>query len=120
MKTYIQNTILQQTNSMPFVLPISKAKTPIFPFYAPKQTQGMSQISNTDYSSWNARQQKGFQGPQLGSCQLPFGTSEMILFFCRFFLASIFLLSGAFLLMIVLELPVHLLGSQKHCSALVT
>lgn len=45
MKTYIQNTILQQTNNMPFVLQISKVKTPIFPFYIPKHTQDMNQIS---------------------------------------------------------------------------
>lgn len=45
MKTYIQNTILQQTNNMPVVLQISKVKTPIFPFYAPKRTQDMNQIS---------------------------------------------------------------------------
>lgn len=45
MKTYIQNTILQQTNNMPFVLQISKVKTPIFPFYIPKHTRDMNQIS---------------------------------------------------------------------------
>lgn len=45
MKTYIQNTILQQTNNMPFVLQISKVKTLIFPFYIPKHTQDMNQIS---------------------------------------------------------------------------
>lgn len=43
MKTYIQNTILQQTNSMPFVLQISKVKTPILPFYVPKHTQDRNQ-----------------------------------------------------------------------------
>lgn len=45
MRTYIQNTIFQQTNNMPFVLQIPKVKTRIFSFYTLKRTQYMNQIS---------------------------------------------------------------------------
>lgn len=79
MKTYIQNTIIQRTNSMPFVLPISKSKTPIFPFYAPKQTQDMNQIP---IQTIQTRMQTATGLPRFttedGSCDLMFSTGEMI------------------------------------------
>lgn len=85
MKTYIQKTVSQQTN-MPLVLHISKAKTPHFPFYAPKHTQDIWIKFQYKLFKLECKTVKGRWHSQLGTVYTPdtmlapIMNNEMIIF----------------------------------------